>query len=46
MKIENMRKKIREIGREGDFIYKCITNDDQLDCPGSAAWRGLAASWC
>lgn len=48
MKIENMRKKIREIGREGDFIYKCITNDDQLDCPGSAAvyeehWRAASS---
>lgn len=48
MKIENMRKKIREIGRDGDFIYKCITNDDQLDCPGSAAvyeehWRAASS---
>lgn len=38
MKIENMEKAVKDRWKsKGDFIYQCITNDYQWDCPGSAA---------
>lgn len=38
MKIENMEKAVKDRWKsKGDFIYQCITNDHQWDCPGSAA---------
>lgn len=37
MKIENMESAVTgRWKREGSFIYRCITNNDQLSCPRSA----------
>lgn len=49
MKIENMEKAVKDRWKsKGDFIYQCITNDHQWDCPGSAAvyeghWRAASS---
>lgn len=49
MKIENMEKAVKDRWKsKGDFIYQCITNDHQWDCPSSAAvyeghWRAASS---